>query len=60
MRNGLIVVGGTAKLRGLDKLISEQTGIITHIPEDPHLTCAKGTGILLENIELLNRVQVSF
>ncbi|CEP77706.1 MAG: rod shape-determining protein [Defluviitoga tunisiensis] len=59
MMNGLIVVGGTARLRGLDKLISEQTGIKTHIPEDPHLTCAKGTGILLENIELLNKVQVS-
>jgi len=59
MQNGLIVVGGVARLRGLDKLISEQTGVRTYIPEDPHLTCAKGTGILLEDIELLNKVQVN-
>lgn len=59
MQNGLIVVGGVARLRGLDKLISEQTGVRTYIPEDPHLVCAKGTGILLEDIELLNKVQVN-
>ncbi|PNR96790.1 rod shape-determining protein [Petrotoga sp. 9PWA.NaAc.5.4] len=59
MKNGIIVVGGIARLRGLGKLISEQTGVRTYIPEDPHLTCAKGTGILLENVELLNKVQVN-
>jgi rod shape-determining protein MreB len=59
MNNGLIVVGGGARLRGLAKLISEQTGVRTYIPEEPHLTCARGTGILLEDVELLNKVQVN-
>ena len=58
MKNGIILAGGASKIRGLDKLIFEKTGVKTRVTDEPHLTVAKGTGILLDNIELLNRVSV--
>ncbi|MDN5342455.1 MULTISPECIES: rod shape-determining protein [Oceanotoga] len=58
MNNGIILVGGVSRIRGLDKLLKEKTGVNTIVTEDPHLTCAKGTGILLEDIELLSSVHV--
>lgn len=57
-QNGIILVGGVSRIRGLDKLITEKIGVDTSVSEDPHLSCAKGTGILLEDVELLNRVNV--
>lgn len=58
MKNGINLVGGVSQIRGIDKLIEEKTQVHTFIIEDSSLTVAKGTGILLENIELLNRVQL--
>jgi rod shape-determining protein MreB len=58
MKNGIILVGGVAKIRGLDKTIEEKTGVKTFTVENSSLTVAKGTGILLEDIELLNRMQL--
>ena len=45
---GIVLTGGGAMLRDLDKLISSQTGIPVLVAEDP-LTCvAKGGGAALE------------
>ncbi|HBA36746.1 TPA: rod shape-determining protein [Candidatus Falkowbacteria bacterium] len=53
---GLYLSGGGALLRGLDKAISAATKIPVKIVDDP-LTCvARGTGILLNNKELLEKV----
>ena len=53
---GIILVGGGALLRGLDKLIEKETGIQVRIADDP-LTCVvRGTGILLESPELLRTI----
>lgn len=52
---GIIVTGGGAKLRGVDKLLAENTGLPVTITEDP-LTCVvRGTGMYLEE---LRRVEV--
>jgi len=53
---GIMLAGGGALLRGLDTLISHETGIVTHIAADP-LTCVVlGTGRVLENFKQLGRV----
>lgn len=53
---GIMLAGGGALLRGIDTLISHETGIVTHIADDP-LTCVvKGTGLALENGKQLERV----
>jgi len=47
---GIIVTGGGAKLRGVDKLLAENTGLPVTITEDP-LTCVvRGTGMYLEEL----------
>jgi rod shape-determining protein MreB len=53
---GLYLSGGGALLRGLDKAISAASKIPVKIVDDP-LTCvARGTGLLLSNKELLEKV----
>jgi len=52
MHHGIILCGGGALIRGIDKALADELKIPIHIAEDP-LTCvARGTGIVLENIEL--------
>lgn len=53
---GAILAGGTALLRGLDKVISQATQIPVRVADDP-LTCvARGTGIILETPAFLQQV----
>lgn len=52
---GIVMSGGTASLRNFDKLMTEETGVPAHVAEDPMLCVVKGTGIVLENIELWKR-----
>jgi rod shape-determining protein MreB len=53
---GLVMAGGGALLRGLDKLLSEQTGLPVHIAEDPLSAVAEGTGKCLNEIKFLRQV----
>ncbi len=50
VKNGIYLAGGGALLKGLDKRLSEKTGIPFHIAEDPLRAVARGTGIALKNI----------
>lgn len=53
---GIVLTGGGALLRGLDKEIAQATKIPVRVAEDP-LTCVvRGTGILLSDPELLTKV----
>lgn len=58
IEKGLILAGGGALLRGLDKLVSEETGLPVHIAEDPLAAVALGTGKALSEIEYLKKVFV--
>ena len=53
---GLVMAGGGALLRGLDKLLSEQTGLPVHVAEDPLSAVAEGTGRCLNEIKFLRQV----
>jgi len=51
MDKGMILSGGGALLKNIDELITKTTGIPCFIAQDPLLCVAKGTGIVLENLD---------
>ncbi len=53
---GIMLAGGGALLKGIDTLISHETGIVTHIAADPLSCVVLGTGRVLENFKQLERV----
>lgn len=56
MQRGIILAGGGSLIRGLDKLIAEQTDMPTRVMDDPLTAVARGTGIILEHLEELKNV----
>jgi rod shape-determining protein MreB len=53
---GLVLAGGGALLRGLDKLLTEETGLPVHLAEDPLSAVAEGTGRALQELSFLRQV----
>ena len=53
--NGIVLTGGGALIRGLDKYISDIVKLPVYIAEDPLLAVAKGTGIALDELDLLQQ-----
>ncbi|MBT4121193.1 MAG: rod shape-determining protein [Candidatus Magasanikbacteria bacterium] len=53
---GLLITGGGALLKGIDKAIARETEIPVRIADDPLTAVVRGTGILLEEPELLKEV----
>src|SRR6185369_7353362 len=58
MHRGIYLVGGGALIRGLDKLIEEHVKIPVHVADDPLTAVARGTGIILEDIELWSDILI--
>lgn len=56
MDRGIILAGGGALLRGLDRLVADETQTEVHVADDP-LTCVvRGTGVVLEGLDSLKSV----
>jgi len=55
-RRGIVMTGGGALLRGIDRAITEGTGLPVRLADDPLTAVARGAGMLLENEKLLQDV----
>lgn len=55
VENGIVLTGGGALIRGLDKYLSDLVKLPVYVAEDPLLAVAKGTGKALEEIDLLQQ-----
>jgi rod shape-determining protein MreB len=53
---GIVLTGGGALLKNLDKLLMEESGLPITVTEDPLSTVALGSGKALDSIEILKRV----
>ncbi|ABS43481.1 cell shape-determining protein MreB [Campylobacter jejuni subsp. doylei 269.97] len=56
VENGVVLTGGGALIRGLDKYLSEIVHLPVYIADEPLLAVAKGTGKALEEISLLQQL----
>ena len=52
---GIVLSGGTALLKNLDKLMTEMTGVPCHVADEPLLCVVKGCGLAIENLDLYKR-----
>ncbi len=56
---GMVLSGGGALLKNLDKLLSQVTGVPCYVADDPLLCVAKGTGKVLDDLDLYKRSVIS-
>ena len=59
MDKGMVISGGGALLRNIDGLISQSIGIPCFVAEEPLLCVAKGTGVVLDNLDVYKRSVMS-
>ena len=52
MRSGIVLVGGGAQLRGLDTLLTQWLKVPVIVADDPLTAVARGTGVVLENLDM--------
>ena len=57
--SGIVLTGGGALLKNLDKLLREESGLPIRITEDPLSTVALGSGMALDNLEILKQVIIT-
>lgn len=55
IEKGMIVSGGSALLRNIDKLLTHAIGVPAYVADEPLLSVAKGTGMALDNLESYKR-----
>ena len=56
---GIVVIGGGALIKGIDKLFQQETLLPIVIGEDPLEAVVRGTGKVSENIDLLKEIALA-
>jgi rod shape-determining protein MreB len=56
-RNGLVLSGGGAQLPGMGQFLSARVGIPARVASDPQSCVAVGTGMALDNMQVVRRGQ---
>lgn len=56
---GIVLTGGGGQLINLDKLLREETGLPITVTDEPLTTVALGSGMALDNIEILKQVMIT-
>lgn len=59
MHRGLHLAGGGALIKGLDKILEEYVKIPVHVSDDPLTAVARGTGIILEDMDMYAEVLIA-
>jgi rod shape-determining protein MreB and related proteins len=59
MQRGIYLVGGGALINGLPEIISEYTKIPVHVAADPLTAVCRGTGVIVENLEMYRDVLIA-
>ncbi|MBI2677004.1 MAG: rod shape-determining protein [Candidatus Yanofskybacteria bacterium] len=52
---GIVISGGGALLKNIDTLVTKVTGVVCRIADDPLLCVSKGTGVVLNNLDVYKR-----
>jgi len=55
---GIMLAGGGALLKGIDKLIQKETGLPVYIAKDPVCAVALGAGKVLDELPLLKEISI--
>jgi rod shape-determining protein MreB len=57
--HGVVLTGGGALLRNLDKRIAQETGLLVSIADDPLSSVVMGTGKMLDDFKLLRKISIN-